>query len=131
MANQQVERIREERRLIALNPVADELKQPAHNEQRQRQRQLRRTTAGKSQSRGSDAVRQLVQRMPVLCFVVFNEGFGHLFFLLVLERLRLICGNRLWPSVPVCLHPGPLLCVSYLVDGFFQIPKCLRRTLQP
>ena len=45
---------------------------PTPIEEKQRQRD--------NDQRNADAVRQLVQRMLVLCFVVFDEGLGHRFY---------------------------------------------------
>jgi hypothetical protein len=78
--NQQVERIPEEGRLIALNRVAEELKGPADNEQTERPAPAKKEQGQRDHNqRNADAVRQLVQPMLVPGFVVFDEGFRHPF----------------------------------------------------
>ena len=60
--------------------VANELKHPTDYEMHKRPTPVEEKKRQRDHNQGdADAVRQLVHRMLMLGFVVFDEGFGHLF----------------------------------------------------
>src|ERR1044071_1690860 len=73
-ASQQVHRIFEERRLIALNQVTDELENPADDEERERPSPVEEEERqAQHNHRNADAVTELVQRMLMLLLVILHE----------------------------------------------------------
>lgn len=74
-ADEKVDGITKEGGLIALNQVTDKLKDPANYEQGQRPSPIKEEQRKRyNNHRNPDAVRKLIQRMPMLLFVGFNEG---------------------------------------------------------
>ena len=76
--NQQIHGILEEGWTVPLDGVTNELKHPANQEQSERPTPFEEKQRQRNNNHGyADAVRKLVERMLVLCFVIFAEGFGH------------------------------------------------------
>ena len=60
--------------------MPNELKRPTNRKEQQRRAPAKEKQRERNDNqRYADAVGQLVQGMPVLGFVVFDEGFGHRF----------------------------------------------------
>lgn len=79
-ACEQVHGILKEGRLIALNRVADELENPADDKERERPLPLdeEEERQGQDDHRDADAVREPVQRMLMLLFVILHERCRHI-----------------------------------------------------
>ena len=68
----------EKRRLITLDRMPHKLQRPAGDLQRQRPTPVEEKQRQRdSNQRNADAMRESIQRMPVLRFVVFDKGVSH------------------------------------------------------
>lgn len=72
--------VAKERRLIAFDYMADELKYPTNDEQSQRPTPTEEEHRQRHDNhRNPDRVRQTVERMPMLGFVVIERGLRHVY----------------------------------------------------
>ena len=77
-ANEQVNRIAKERRLVTFNQVAGKLKNPTGDKNRQRPAPVEEEPRQTEHDHwNSDRVAEPVQRMLMFRFVVLNQGFRH------------------------------------------------------
>lgn len=82
-SDQQVHGILEKGGSISLDGVANELKNPTNDKQGERPTPVKDKQRQRNHNHGNaDAVRQLVQRMLMLGFIVFDKGFGHFIYLM-------------------------------------------------
>src|SRR5438270_13472792 len=76
---EQVRRVLEERWLIAFNRVSKKLKEPADDKERERPPPVEKEERQRDDDqRNAYAVREPVQRMPVLLFVILHKRCWHI-----------------------------------------------------